>query len=276
MNAMMRRLDVLRRHPRPWRFLAGRCLAASGLCERLIIDQNGYRLRFYPSNLSEILFVFPDFRDADLAFFRACLRAGDHVVDVGANIGDVAALACSIVGPSGHVCAIEPHPRIFRYLEGNLALNGFSWAETINVAAGETDGATTIEDDRRDDMNRIGGDGVRIRMRRLDDLLPAGRRIDLMKLDVEGYELFALRGAPATLGRVDCLHFECSEALSRRFGYPAHAVPDLLREHGFSILRIVAPGGLAHFEALRADEVCNLVATRDRRTLLDRTGWRLA
>ena len=276
MSGLSHRLDVLRRHPRPWRFLAGRGLALSGLCERLIIRQNGYRLRFYPSNLSEILFVFPAFREADLAFFRAFLRVGDHVVDVGANIGDVAALACSIVGPSGHVCAIEPHPRIFRYLQGNLALNGFSWATAINAGAGAEEGAATIEDDRRDDMNRVGGDGLEIRIRRLDDLLPAGGRIELMKLDVEGYELFALRGATATLDRVDCLHFECSETLSARFGYRAQAVVDLLRDRGFAILRVVAPGALADFESLRADEVCNLVAARDRRALIERTGWRIA
>lgn len=275
MSGLSHRLAVLRGHPRPWRFLMGRCLARSGLCERLTIAQNGYRLRFYPSNLSEILFVSPEHRDADLAFFRSYLRAGDRVVDVGANIGDVAALACAIVGPAGHVYAIEPHPRIFRYLQGNLALNGFACATTFNVAAGEREGSTRIGDDRRDDMNRIGDSGLEIGVRRLDDLLPQGERFDLMKLDVEGYELAALRGARRTLDRVDCLHFECSDALSRRFGHAGRAAPDFLIECGFTILRVEGPGRLSEFAELRGDEVCNLVATRDARALADRTGWRI-
>ncbi|TMD30056.1 MAG: FkbM family methyltransferase [Chloroflexi bacterium] len=58
-------------------------------------------------------------------------------MDLGANIGLTALAAFSAVGPSGHVHAFEPHPRIFDFLVGNIELNR---AETVvtpyNLALG--------------------------------------------------------------------------------------------------------------------------------------------
>ena len=91
-------LRILRNHKRPLRFIAGRALVKSGLCTRLTIPQDGYRLRFYPSNLSEQLWVDRSWREPELQLIRAYLRVGDHVIDVGANVGDTALAAALEVG----------------------------------------------------------------------------------------------------------------------------------------------------------------------------------
>src|SRR5258708_6567745 len=99
---------VLLRHPTPLRFVAGRLLVFTGFCRLLIIDQVDYRLRFHPSNLSLNLWINPHHRDEGLAFFKAYLRPGDTVLDVGANIGDTALAASTKAGPGGRVLAFEP------------------------------------------------------------------------------------------------------------------------------------------------------------------------
>ena len=73
-------LRILRNHKRPLRFIAGRALAKSGLCTRLTIPQDGYRLRFYPSNLSEQLWVDRTWREPELQLIR-CLFTGGRPRD---------------------------------------------------------------------------------------------------------------------------------------------------------------------------------------------------
>src|SRR5258706_13958840 len=88
-------LRILYNHKRPLKFLAARLLAKTGLCRMLKIEQSGYKLRFYRSNLSEQLWIDPGWRGPALAFFYSYVRTGDTVIDVGANIGDTA-LVCAL------------------------------------------------------------------------------------------------------------------------------------------------------------------------------------
>ena len=146
---------MLRDHKRPLRFVAGRMLVKSGLCERLTIPQNGYHLRFYPSNLSEQLWVDRSWREPELTLIRAYLRPGDKVIDVGANVGDTAITASLKVGSKGKVWAVEAHPRTYGYLLGNIKLNGVSNIEALNAAATTEPGRLMFGNDRRDDIPPI-------------------------------------------------------------------------------------------------------------------------
>jgi FkbM family methyltransferase len=153
----------------------------------LTIQQHAYRLRFHPSNLAEQLWVKPSSRRDALEFFWAYLKPGDKVIDVGANIGDTVLTASACVGSKGWVWAIEPHPRIFRFLRANLALNHVRNVEATNSAAGEFSGTVSFTDDRRDDMNRVGDGALIVPIRPLDDLVRCRDSISLLKVDVEGY-----------------------------------------------------------------------------------------
>jgi FkbM family methyltransferase len=278
MNLPARYIRIALQNKRPVRFLAGRALVTSGLCRFLTIPQQGYRLRFYPSNLSEQLWSDRTWRDADLNFMRAYLRPGDHVIDVGANVGDTALTAALAVGAAGRVWAVEPHPRTFSFLKGNIALNDKSAIVTaVNAAAAEADGTLSFSDDRRDDMNRVGQPGVAVAARRLDDMIAYRGPVDLMKIDVEGYELPALKGAPTLLGKTQCAYVEVSEAHFRRFGYGVRDVLSLLEASGFALLR---PDGERRLRRIGSDHeiagVQNIVAARDMKRLAARSGWSFA
>lgn len=269
---------LLRNHRYPARFLMAKLLMLTGACRLFTILQPGYRLRFHHSNVAMYRWIAPLDQNEDLEFFRAYLKPGDTVVDVGANIGETVLTESLAVGPSGRVVAFEPHPRTFRFLRENLDLNQVRNVETHNVGLGEKPGTVSFSDNKRDDMNRVNGDasGLQVRIERLDNCVPALGRIQLLKVDVEGYEKFVFAGAPELLKRTECVYFEVSATHFGWFGYTTRELLEVLAQAGFQLFRVVDPGCLApipttfepaHFE--------NLVALRDQAAFQQRSGWRM-
>jgi FkbM family methyltransferase len=78
------------------------------------------------------------------AAFRDLLSPGDICVDIGANAGYFTLLASKLVGPAGHVYALEPAPSTYAMLCANLELNAVSNVTALPVAGGERDGTTIL------------------------------------------------------------------------------------------------------------------------------------
>ena len=156
------------------------------------------------------------------AVLRRFLRPGMSVLDVGANIGVFTLLAASVVGPRGSVLAIEPNPANARMIEASRLANGFAHVTTLQAAAArdkgimvlntfDSNGTTSYPDpDRLLTANTVGAI-------RIDDVMNAPDRVDLVKIDVEGAEYGALLGAEATLRR-------CKPVLVSEFS-PGQLVP---------------------------------------------------
>jgi FkbM family methyltransferase len=250
---------------------------ATGACRFFTIQQDGFVVRFHPANLSSQLWIDPHGRDEALAFFRDYLEPGDFVVDVGANIGDTVLAAAVRVGAAGHVVGIEPHPRTFKYLQDNVALNRAANVETLNAAAGAAAGTVRFSDDRRDDMNRVGAGPLEVRVARLDDLVGGSAEVALLKVDVEGYEKFVFEGATEVLRRTRCVLFEVSSLHFPRFGYTTADLLALLDRAGFRLFRPLGGRRLESipltFDTERFD---NLLALRDVTDFARRTGWLLS
>ncbi|HEU0273296.1 MAG TPA: FkbM family methyltransferase [Candidatus Udaeobacter sp.] len=131
---------------------------------------------------------------------RRILFQGAVVADVGANIGIYSQFLSRCVGPAGLVYSFEPSPDNFRRLYA--ATCELSNVRPIEAAVGETSGqcrlyiSDSLNVDHRAykaeaDPRRI----VSTRMVALDEYFKPGQRIDLIKMDIQGYELHALRGA---------------------------------------------------------------------------------
>jgi FkbM family methyltransferase len=237
-NEWARRLRKLRAHPRPARFVASRLLWRAGLSRFFVCEMpRGFRIRFYPSSISAALWSDPSSRSEDEDFVWAVLRPGDRYIDAGANIGQLALAASKRVGPRGEVIAVEAHPKIHRYLRGNVALNGCDNVTTIQHALGDRPGEVALTSRWSDDQNFIADVGdVRVPIRPLDDLIdPTPTR--LLKLDVEGYELPVLRGATRVLEQTEIIYCELSPSNCERFGYEPLQVEQLLLERGFVFIR---------------------------------------
>ena len=267
-------LNILRLHPKPIRLLMARLLVLTGLCRMITIEQDGYRLRFHPSNLSEQLWMAPNSRKDALEFFRAYLKPGDLVIDVGANIGDTALTSSLQIGDNGKIWAVEPHPRTFAFLTANINLNHALNIAPINCAVGEAIGEVTFADDRRDDMNRVGNGSLKVPVRRLDEIVDCRDAIALLKVDVEGYELPVFAGASEILDRVSTLHFEISRQHFSWFGYEIGDLLQLLESKGFQLFRFQSNHHLAKINSTyTSDNVENLIGMKDPSMFEQRTGW---
>ena len=139
---------------------------------------------------------------------KKVLMPGMTVLDLGANIGYFSVLAAGLVGNSGQVHAFDPAPRCFARLKKNLA--AFSWAHAHSIAAGDELGTASFH--FSDKANETGWGSLlsadnastqttTVPVVRLDTWAheQAIRRVDFIKMDVEGGEYRALRGAEALL-----------------------------------------------------------------------------
>jgi FkbM family methyltransferase len=132
--------------------------------------------------------------------------------DLGANVGFFTVLGARCVGPCGQVYAFEPLPENVTGLRHNIELNGFENVEVVPAAVSEAVGQTELEKHGHQTAARIGTPEVPATPGRrhtivvptvtLDHALAAGRRPpDVVKIDIEGAEVAAIRGARRTLAQ---------------------------------------------------------------------------
>ena len=202
---------------------------------------------------------------------------GEVVLDIGANEGLMTGLLARRVGKAGKVIAFEPHPAIFRKLRGNVE----RWSagdrggelgamDCRELAVSDAEGVVPLCLPEEFAGNRgtafVGHEGsaekieARVRARRLEDEVPSGVRVALMKIDVEGHELAVLRGAGRLVGEGGARDIVFEEHAS----YPS-PVSEFLEEAGYSIFLIQK--GLLRPQLLQANsrprELPNYLATLD-------------
>lgn len=180
-----------------------------------------------------------ELRDDEL-FFERFLREGDTVIDAGANIGLLTLRAAKIVGGKGDVISIEPHPETFQWLEKNIFLNLFSNVHLYNIAVGHKEQTVPFTNFKIKDVNKISGiEGtLEVPMKTLDMLCAQVLHCNLLKIDVEGFELPALFGAEELLKRTDVVMFESSP---RNFLLQNYTLQDIFRYlslQGFFVYKI--------------------------------------
>ncbi|WP_159725912.1 FkbM family methyltransferase [Methylosinus sp. Ce-a6] len=224
----------------PLRYFAAKVLVKTGLCVHIIIDRGYYKLRFFPSGVTGEMFIDGSsrLREDEQTLFTL-LNKGDIYVDVGANVGSLLFTAKHIVGATGVAIGVEPHPRIFGYLRSNAQLNN---ADVIlyNVAIGSKIGHLAFSDSVTDEINAVqpeNAGGLSVEAQTLDSLLCGVEKIDLLKIDVEGYELEVLKGASSVLDRTRMIYFESWIKHSESFGYTTADLIASLQEKSFSVFK---------------------------------------
>ena len=135
---------------------------------------------------------------------KRALSAGDVVVDAGANIGIYSQFLSHRVGRTGVVHSFEPSPENFRRLQS--ATRKLANVRLSQAAVGERSGQSKLYLSAKLNVDHrtytTAGDlrrAIPIEMVALDDYFKPGQRVDLIKLDIQGYELNALRGANRVL-----------------------------------------------------------------------------
>ena len=135
---------------------------------------------------------------------RSLLQPGQTFVDVGANVGVMAFHAASVVGPGGRVIAFEPNPDNADVFQRGLLANGFQNVRLFTWAASDAYRLISLSRASNAKVRRgeapLQYDSV-VQADRLDTFLASQERVDLIKIDIEGYERPALEGLTETLAR---------------------------------------------------------------------------
>ncbi len=154
---------------------------------------------------------------ADLWFYVYKPRAGDVIVDAGAGKGEDTIGFSRAVGASGRVLSIEAHPLTFRCLRMFCELNGLDNVTALNVALIDDDRQVAIENLEGWQANRIvegeTKDSIAIAGLRLDEVVEQEKvkRIDFLKMNIEGAEAMAIRGMEQTLRITRALCIGCHD-----------------------------------------------------------------
>jgi FkbM family methyltransferase len=133
------------------------------------------------------------------------LRAGDTAFDCGANIGGLTTVMSRRVGPKGTICAFEASPRIVGFLQHNLSLQGCFNTWVYHRAVHSTTGRAlnikfNLQHHHSDRITSGAGDTAVVSLA-LDDFIDeTGLVPALVKMDIEGSELEALRGFARSIG----------------------------------------------------------------------------
>lgn len=132
------------------------------------------------------------------------IKPGDVVFDVGAHVGFHTLLASVLVGDTGRVMAFEPVPANLRYLREHLRLNAVGNVEVIEAAVSDRAGCLRLAPGPASSMWHREADGaLEVEAVCLDELVRSGRLPPprVLKMDIEGGEIMALRGAADVLRR---------------------------------------------------------------------------
>jgi FkbM family methyltransferase len=178
------------------------------------------------------------------AFLEKHIRPGMRVLDVGSNLGLYSVLMARRAGSSGKVICFEPDPDLFAALRRNQEINGLTQLEAHNLALGAAPADLLLHRSIINSGDNHLGEStsplfrrtVNAKVVRLDDYLP-GVELDLVKIDVQGWEVDVLRGMRETLRRNHSIrvYFEFSKIGYTRAGSTYQDLVVLLRETGFLI-----------------------------------------
>jgi len=200
--------------------------------------RDGFRMRLDTSDFIQREIYVSGTWDEDVArAVRSHVKRGDLFVDAGANVGFFSLLAASL---GARVVAFEPNPACHRAVVENAALNGFAidarmvglsdapGTATLHIAKDSNVGAGTLRD--------VGGEGMTIKLDTLANQLSETPAV--MKIDVEGSEIAAIKGAGNRLAPIVIL--EVSEYSLRKLAGGKDELFDLMVARGYTA-EIISP-----------------------------------
>jgi len=180
------------------------------------------------------------------------IKNGDTVFDIGGNFGWYTCHFAKYVGDNGMVYTFEPTDTVME-LEKNVLLNGYSARVVINRAAcGNEEGFTKLfvpsklgtafaslrphfyEDNQRFYQ-------IEVPIRKLDDYCKLNhiKKLDFIKMDIEGGELAALQGAEKVLQEISpIILLEIQQYHTKLFGYMPSDLLTYLESFGYTMFEI--------------------------------------
>lgn len=204
---------------------------------------SGYRVEFDPAANVDVYIEGLTPNHPIPRVMRNCLRPGDCMLDIGANVGYLSLMAASIVGDTGQVYAFEPSPEVLPNLRRNLATNPRAPIQLLPVAVADRVGTVTfhVPSGHRSALSSMrtlwpGARSIEVEAITLDSLLNSLPHIHFAKIDVEGAELLVLRGMQQLIARDrPLILMEFSDHWLRELGGSGDALLEELKTRGYRV-----------------------------------------
>ena len=196
--------------------------------------------------------------------FKDALEPGATVLDIGAHVGYYTLISARLVGQRGTVYAFEPMPGNFAILTRNVTMNGHKNIVLARKAVADKNGKVRFLLSGVSGMHslyphRFAGPSrgtVVVDAISIDRFLP-GKRVDVIKMDIEGAEPLALKGMRETIANSPNLTLSCE------FG------PEYLQEAGFEAEEFLAELLGLGFEVQLIDEYTRSLMPVEKGRLLE-------
>ena len=257
-----------------------RCTAAKyAPLEPLIVHdfRGSARFRcFLREHMGGQIFFRGSYSGDQLMVIEKLLGVDGVFVDAGANQGEFS-IAAAKVARQGKIIAFEPVTEYRERLLENMRLNDFTNVQVIPVALGEEESFLPIYDALENYSDGTRNEGLPtlflsqsrcharevVPVRRLDDVLQelGISRVDVIKLDIEGSEWAALRGAVNTLAyHRPVLILEIGRETCRAAGYEPEALALWLVSQKYRIEKVMEGGEVQPIDLVSLDDFQNVIA----------------
>lgn len=204
---------------------------------------HGVKLLIDPSKDKGVelsLFQTGTYEKGTIQLLEKYLDSGSSFLDIGANIGLMSVIASKLVGETGLVYAVEANPNTVSILQTNIELNRCNNIELLPVALSDSQGIALLFENW--EVNRGGASlisqsseekGMEVKMERLDDLFNEDTSINLVKIDVEGFEPQVIRGGMFWFRKqLPIFIIEVSEKREKEVGPSPQEVMELVQTIG--------------------------------------------
>ncbi len=202
----------------------------------------------------------PNYEAETVASFADSITPGATVWDVGAHVGIFSLIAARKVGNSGKVVAWEPSPDAFVHLKYHLKANGLEervecFQEAVNdgktpetVFGVDSKNGTSFHNHIRSTATDGTYRELKVRCRSLDEWADIRKQPpDVIKMDIEGAEVFALKGAMGLLrgdfGKRPRVLLSVHPASIHYYGETCGELAALVKDHRYEVVKIHSGSG---------------------------------
>lgn len=246
-----------------------------------IIKFSNYNIDFYlPPKLfragSTGIYVLREEYEPELAYLKQFLSPGKVFVDAGANFGIYTVIASKLVGDHGLVLAFEPAIETYPILDRNIEINQLGNVKIFHVAVSDREGITRFyHNNDAPNSYSLGAANNETEFEEIKTVTLEGvfeqeglKRLDLLKMDVEGAEELVLHGAKSLIEQMQPeIIFEISGRGAERLGLSQDGAWNFLRELGYSFFTFEEDGTLKSLISTKLGNVIAIPASEKSKNL---------
>jgi len=226
--------------------------------ENEITDFGGFKMKLSANSSQDLWYnAFrmegSSYEQETISLLKANIKKTDTFIDIGSNSGY---FSLSLAGLCNKVISFEPIPDAYKRLKTNIKINRFSNIKTFNVALTDKQKETTFWIDQNNDGEssldyegtfKQSGMPITVQTNTLDNILNEDK-VDIIKLDAEGFESEILKGGRKTIEKVRLIVFEQNlNIFEKKDKYiDKNIIIKFLDAHGFSIRTINNNGSLGN------------------------------